>query len=108
GPLASLASAMKVDQTPFNAALLNMKIHPSAMVSDTDLEKFTAMVRTYLMNGGKHIQFNVVDNKVLKQAQEKPGDYPELIVRVAGYSTYFTLLTPAVQNEIIKRTENQL
>ena len=108
GPLASLASAMKVDQTPFNAALLNMKIHPSAMKSDADLEKFVAMVRTYLMNGGKHIQFNVVDNKVLKQAQEKPRDYPELIVRVAGYSTYFTLLTPAVQNEIIKRTENQL
>ena len=99
---------MKVDQTPFNAALLNMKIHPSAMTSDADLEKFVAMVRTYLANGGKHIQFNVVDNKVLQAAQERPRDYPELIVRVAGYSTYFTLLTPAVQNEIIKRTENML
>ena len=108
GPLASLASAMKINQTPFNAALLNMKIHPSAMASDRDLEKLTAMVRTYLMNGGKHIQFNVVDNAVLKSAQEKPKEYPELIVRVAGYSTYFTLLTPAVQNEIIKRTENTL
>ena len=108
GPLASLSSAMKVDQTPFNAALLNMKIHPSVMVSRADLEKFTVMVRTYLTNGGKHIQFNVVDNKVLMQAQAKPEEYSELIVRVAGYSTYFTLLTPAVQDEIIKRTENIL
>ncbi len=108
GPLASLSSAMKIDQTPFNAALLNMKIHPSAMTGPADLEKFIAMVRTYLTHGGKHIQFNVVDNKVLKAAQERPKDYPELIVRVAGYSTYFTLLTPAVQDEIIKRTENVL
>ena len=65
------------------------------------------MIKTYMLNGGKHIQFNVVDNSVLKKAQENPKDYPELIVRVAGYSTYFTLLTPAVQNEIIKRTENR-
>ena len=76
--------------------------------SDSDLEKLVELVRTYMYNGGKHIQFNVVDNKVLKNAQETPKDYQDLIVRVAGYSTYFTLLTPAVQNEIIKRTENML
>ncbi len=108
GPLASLTSAMKINQTPFNAALLNMKIHPSTLKSDSDLEKLVELVRTYMYNGGKHIQFNVVDNKVLKNAQETPRDYQDLIVRVAGYSTYFTLLTPAVQNEIIKRTENML
>ena len=108
GPLASLASAMRIDQTPMNAALLNMKLHPSALKSDADLEKLIAMIKTYMMNGGKHIQFNVVDNKTLMAAQENPKDYRDLIVRVAGYSTYFTLLTPAVQNEIIKRTENVL
>ena len=108
GPLASLASAMKVDQTPFNAALLNMKLHPSALKSDADLTKLAAMIRTYLLNGGKHVQFNVVDNKVLEAAQERPEEYGDLIVRVAGYSTYFTLLTRPVQDEIIKRTENVL
>jgi len=108
GPLASLSSAMRIDQTPFNAALLNMKIHPSALHSDADLEKLTAMIKTYLFNGGKHIQFNVVDNKVLEKAQADPKNYQDLIVRVAGYSTYFTLLTTAVQNEIIKRTENMI
>ncbi|NLV50276.1 MAG: hypothetical protein GXY20_06230 [Clostridiales bacterium] len=108
GPLASLSSAMRIDQTPFNAALLNMKIHPSALRSDADLEKLTAMIKTYLFNGGKHIQFNVVDNKVLEKAQADPKNYQDLIVRVAGYSTYFTLLTTAVQNEIIKRTENMI
>ena len=108
GPTASLASAMKIDQDAYNAMLLNMKIHPSALKSDDDLRKLGLLVKTYLTNGGKHIQFNVVDNKTLIAAQEKPSEYKELIVRVAGYSTYFTLLTKPVQNELIKRTENIL
>ena len=49
-----------------------------------------------------------MSNDTLREAQAEPKKYSDLIVRVAGYSTYFTLLTPAVQNEIIKRTENQL
>ncbi len=108
GPTASLASAMKVNQDPFNAMLLNMKIHPTALKTDEDLEKLGSLIRTYMLNGGKHIQFNVVDNETLKKAQEKPKEYRDLVVRVAGYSTYFTLLTPAVQNELIARTENRL
>lgn len=108
GPTASLSSAMKIDQDRFNAMLLNMKIHPSALKTEADLEKLGDLITTYMENGGKHIQFNVVDNKTLKAAQEKPEDYRDLVVRVAGYSTYFTLLTTAVQNEIIDRTENML
>ena len=108
GPTASLASAMKVDQDAFNAMLLNMKIHPSALKTEDDMMKLAGLTKTYLLNGGKHIQFNVVDNQTLVKAQEKPQDYRDLVVRVAGYSTYFTLLTAPVQNEIIKRTENKL
>ena len=108
GPTASISSAMKIDQDPFNAMLLNMKIHPTALKTDSDLEKLGSLIKTYMLNGGKHIQFNVVDNATLKKAQEKPQDYRDLVVRVAGYSTYFTLLTPAVQNELIARTENRL
>lgn len=88
--------------------LLNMKMHPSALKSEDDLMKLGGLVRTYLTNGGKHIQFNVVDNATLLKAQEKPQEYRDLVVRVAGYSTYFTLLTKAVQDEIIARTENRM
>ena len=108
GPTASLASAMKIHQDPYNAMLLNMKIHPSALKTDEDLRKLGALIKTYLLNGGKHIQFNVVDNETLRKAQEKPEDYRDLVVRVAGYSAYFTLLTPAVQQDVISRTENML
>ena len=88
--------------------LLNMKIHPTALKTEDDLSKLGTLVKTYLTNGGKHIQFNVVDNDTLHEAQEKPQEHRDLVVRVAGYSTYFTLLTRAVQDEIIQRTENTL
>lgn len=53
--------------------------------------------------GGWHLQCNVIDNKVLKQAQKTPEDYPDLMVRVAGYSAYFNDLCYETQNEIISR-----
>lgn len=56
----------------------------------------------------KHIQFNVVDKATLEKAKETPKEYKNLMVRVAGYSTYFTILTDRVQNEIIARTSQTL
>jgi len=54
---------------------------------------------------GHHIQFNVVDAETLREAQKHPDNYRDLIVRVAGYSDYFVDLTPELQEEIIRRTE---
>ena len=56
--------------------------------------------------GGWHIQFNVVSNETLKDAQKNPEQYPNLLVRVAGYSAYFVDLSQAVQNDIISRMEH--
>jgi len=106
GPTAVLKSAMKVNQDPFQATLLNMKFSPSALKTEEDLIKLGSMIQTYLTNGGKHIQFNVVDNKTLRAAQEDPKKYRDLVVRVAGYSCYFVQLTRAMQDEVIDRTEN--
>ena len=107
GPLAILQSGMKIGQQNFMATLLNMKFTPNALKSDSDLEKLGSMVRTYLTNGGKQIQFNVVDSATLEAAKKDKKAYRDLIVRVAGYSSYFTVLTPRVQDEIIQRTAQE-
>jgi pyruvate-formate lyase len=52
-----------------------------------------------------HVQFNVVSSAMLREAQVHPGKYCHLVVRVAGYSAYFTELDRALQDEIIRRTE---
>ena len=57
--------------------------------------------------GGHHIQFNVVDADTLRRAQQRPAEYRDLIVRVAGYSDYFCDLGPELQEEIISRTAHE-
>ncbi|NLK72252.1 MAG: hypothetical protein GX285_04455 [Clostridiales bacterium] len=104
GPLAVLQSAMKIDQDEYQATLLNMKFHPSALKTEQDLYKLAMMIKTYLTNGGKHMQFNVVAKEELVDAKKEPEKHRELVVRVAGYSAYFTALTGEIQDEVIERT----
>jgi len=108
GPIAVFQSAMKVDQDPYQGTLMNMKLHPSTVKTDSDLAKLGTMIKTYLTHGGKHIQFNVVDKAEMEDAKINPEDHSELIVRVAGYSAYFTRLPGSIQDEVIERCEQQL
>ena len=108
GPTAVLRSAMTVDQVPFQATLLNMKFHPSALKSTEDLRKLSSLIKTYFSFGGKHVQFNVIHRETLLDAQKHPERYRDLIIRVAGYSAYFVQLTKSVQDEIIARTQYEL
>ncbi|MGB9919443.1 MAG: glycyl radical protein [Moorellales bacterium] len=108
GPTAVLRSAMRIKQTLYQATLLNMKFHPSALKTTEDLRKLSALIRTYFAYGGKHVQFNVVDKVTLLEAQRHPEKYRDLIVRVAGYSAYFVQLDKKIQDEIIARTEHGL
>ena len=64
-------------------------------------------MRSYFKLDGHHIQFNVVTADTLRAAKATPEKYRDLIVRVAGYSDYFCDLTPALQDEIIARTEQK-
>jgi formate C-acetyltransferase len=108
GPTALLRSAMTINQVPFQATLLNMKFHPSALKTTEDLKKLSDLIKTYFSASGKHIQFNVVNQDTLLDAQKHPERHRDLIVRVAGYSAYFVSLDKTVQDEIIARTEHGL
>ena len=58
--------------------------------------------------GGQQLQINAIDKETLCDAQVHPADHRDLIVRVAGFSAYFTQLKEDVQEEIIMRTEQSL
>jgi len=103
GPVAVLKSAMKMRPNQFQGALHNMKFTPSTFRKPEDVEKVIDMMVTYLTNGGRQIQFNVVDTETLRKAQEEPDNYSDLVVRVAGFSAYFVTINKPVQEEIIKR-----
>jgi formate C-acetyltransferase len=106
GPTATLKSVVSIDQKKFsNGTLLNMKFHPTALSNETGKGKLIALIRTYFALGGMEMQFNIVSGKVLRQAQETPEEYRDLVVRIAGFSAYFVELYKASQDDIIRRTE---
>ncbi|MBN3034680.1 MAG: glycyl radical protein [Bacteroidales bacterium] len=106
GPTAVLKSAAKIDHIRTGGTLLNMKFTPSFLRNDEGLLKLMQLIRSYFRMDGHHVQFNVVTAATLKKAKKNPGQYRDLIVRVAGYSDYFVDLTDELQDEIIRRTEH--
>ncbi|OGO08086.1 MAG: hypothetical protein A2Y92_03175 [Chloroflexi bacterium RBG_13_57_8] len=110
GPTALIKSATKADQVPWNmdSIVLNMKISPSALQSMPSITKMLSLLKTFFDRGGWHIQFNITSREDLLDAKKHPEQWKNLIVRVAGYSAYFVDLPPAVQDEIISRTEHGL
>jgi formate C-acetyltransferase len=106
GPTASVKSVAKLDhEVTSNGTLLNQKFHPSALKGEEGLRNLIAVTETYFKNGGFHIQYNVIDRNTLEEAQKKPEDYASLVVRVAGYSAFFTALDKSLQDDIMCRTE---
>ncbi len=72
------------------------------------IRNFMNLVRTTLNDHGvEHIQFNTLNKETLVDAQAHPEKYPTLMVRVAGYSVYFTDLGRRVQDDVISRTEHR-
>ena len=65
------------------------------------------LIRSYFELGGYHCQFNVISPETLRDAQENPDNYRDLVVRVAGYCAIFHDLSREVQNEIIRRTTHE-
>jgi formate C-acetyltransferase len=84
-----------------------MKFTPSLLATDDGIDKLAHLVRGYFTMDGHHVQFNVVRAEALREAQARPEEHRDLIVRVAGYSDYFCDLSPALQDEIIARTEHE-
>ncbi len=107
GPTAVIKSASKMDHLKAGGTLLNMKFTPSLVSTDDGLDKWAHLVRGYFKMDGHHVQFNVVRADTLREAQAKPEEHRDLIVRVAGYSDYFCDLSKALQEEIIERTEHE-
>jgi len=105
GPTSLILSASRIDALPTLSVLFNMKFHPTALKGLKGAKNLLSLIKTYFDLGGWHIQFNVVDSALLKDAQVHPENYRDLVVRVAGFSAYWVELSKAVQEEIIARTE---
>ncbi len=86
---------------------VNVKFHPSALGHNEEIrKKWVSLLRTYFDLGGAQIQPTVASAETLIAAQKEPESYRDLIVKVGGYSSYFTELGIEIQNEVIARTQH--
>jgi formate C-acetyltransferase len=106
GPTAIINSVSKLPNDRIaGGQLLNMRFSPGALEGDENLEKFACFIEAGRYKKIFHNQFNIVDSAMLRAAKENPQDYPDLMVRVAGYCALFSTLMPEAQDAIIARTE---
>ncbi|HHW03363.1 MAG TPA: glycyl radical protein [Thermoanaerobacterales bacterium] len=107
GIAAVFRSVSKCDWDKTGGALLNQKLTPDLLEGEENLKKLAQLIKTFFNMGGHHVQFNVVSVDLLREAQKRPKDFQDLMVRVAGYSDYFVNLPKGLQEEIIARTEHK-
>ena len=108
GPTASILSSTKwAHHELIGGVAVNMKFSKSALGKDS-LGIMQGLIRAYMRRGGFELQINVTDREILERARECPEQYRDLVVRIGGYSDYFTRLSPEMQEEVILRTEHHL
>lgn len=110
GPTAVFKSVAKLPTEKITGGvLLNQKMNPSMMASEDNKQKLEFMLRAFFNRlHGYHVQYNIVSRETLIDAQAHPEAHKDLIVRVAGYSAFFNVLSRATQDDIIGRTEQTL
>jgi formate C-acetyltransferase len=108
GPTASILSSTKWEHYELiGGVAVNMKFSKSSLGINSK-ENVKNIIRVFMQRGGFEIQINVTDRGTLLKAQENPGEYRDLVVRIGGYSDYFTRLSKTMQNEVILRTEHNV
>lgn len=106
GLLSIIQSFTKYDMTEIiNGGPLTLEIHDTVLRNDIGMEKTAMLVKMFVDMGGHQLQLNSINRERLLDAQKNPQNYPNLIVRVWGWSGYFNELDLAYQNHIIRRTE---
>ena len=106
GPTAVANGVLATDLSiATNGMVLDLKFSPAFLQSPAHQAALRSLIEGYFAEGGMEIQINVVDKATLLAAQANPRDYEDLVVRVSGFSAFFTALMKETQDEIIARTE---
>lgn len=104
GPTATINSEAKLPSIWFQkGSIFNMRLTPQTLTDPEGRKRALALVKTHFKNYQYHIQFNVLDDKTLIDAQESPEKYRDLMVRISGYSAFFTPLNKELQSDVIQR-----
>jgi len=107
GPTAMLKSVAKLPlSVAVGTPVLNIRFQKQFLATEKGLRSCADLIRTFFDLGGMQIQVSVLDKAEMLAAQKDPEKHADLIVRIGGYSEYFTKLSRALQDSVIERTEH--
>jgi len=105
GPTSYLNAAGKIDYSRCsNSVSVDLHMMPDAVDSAEKQDKLAALIKAYFAMGGFTLAFNIVNPSILKDAQKRPEEHKDLLVRVHGYSAFYVTLSREYQDLIIERT----
>lgn len=104
GAATAVAKAVASVQCGYgNTSPLQLELDASFVNCADPVGRLTALFRTHFKLGGTLINVNIVDAKTLRAAQKEPEKFPDLIVRVTGFTSYFIMLSPEFRDFVVKR-----
>lgn len=106
GVTALINSVTKIDfrRIP-NGSVLDVTLHNTAVSGEEGMTAMVGLLQTFMDSGGMAIQFNVLDEKMLADAQKHPENYKNLQVRLCGWNVYYVNLSKKEQDDFIKQLE---
>lgn len=104
GAPSAMATAIAQVQSGYgNPAPMQIEFDPGISRDEGGLEKVMSLMQTHFELGGTEINMNVMDADKVREAHKDPSKYPDLIVRVTGFSAYFASLSPEFRQIIVDR-----
>lgn len=108
GPTAVISSIGKPDYTNCNCTVVNMRFQPDFFKGESGIASFVSIMKTFVKKRIQELQFNFSDHKLLEKALEQPELYQDLMVRVSGFSAYFTKLEKTIQHDVMRRRAHRV
>ena len=86
-----------------NTAPLQIEFDPHVAADEKGVDTVLALIEGHFKQGGTLININVLDGEKLMKANENPEEYPDLVVRVTGFTAYFATLSPQFRQLVVDR-----
>lgn len=107
GAFTAMAKAIAAVQPGYgNTAPFQLELNPMIVHQEQAIENVGAVIKTHFDLGGTLVNVNIVDADQIRAADRDPSLFPDLIVRVTGFSAYFAALSPAFRRLVVDRIVN--
>jgi pyruvate-formate lyase len=102
-PTAMAVAIASVQPGYGNAAPMQMELDPGITREEGGVEVISDLIRTHFRLGGTQINLNILDSARILEAHKDPSRFPDLVVRVTGFSAYFASLSPEFRQLVVDR-----